>query len=378
MTASDFQLPLPGLPDEIAGAICLVFLVISWVCFFGVFNKVKAIKPESTGLLPPLSLVIAARNELQNLQNHIPVWLNQDYPHFELVIADDGSTDGTAEYVTKLCETEPRLRFVLLDPQYVKMHGKKIALTLAFKKAAHKHFILTDADCIPASDQWLKQMAAGFANGHEIVIGYSPYQKQPGMLNQIIRYETLVTALHYLGFAMKHKPYMGVGRNLAYTRNLYDQQGGFARHSHIPAGDDDLFVQQAANAQNTAVCLTDESMTISIPKTNLADWRRQKKRHFWVGKFYEPQIKRRLAWYPLSQTGFALAIGTWFFVSTWFVYPLAFLFIRWIPEWVIFSKKSRLLKSPDLGWSYPLFSTMYSFWYPVAGLRAFFSKKPTW
>lgn len=373
-----FSIPLPNVADYVISAVCLIAIAISWYYFFRYFAAVKYSTEELNKPLPAVSLVVAAKNELQNLEKNIPIWLGQDYPKFELIIADDGSTDGTSAWITTQFEHEPRVKLVLLDAEYVKMHGKKIALTLAFKKAQFAHFVLTDADCTPTSNLWLQQMAGRFGNGKEIVLGYSPYIKKSGILNKIIRFETVMTALHYIGFALKGKPYMGVGRNLAYTRSVYDKQNGFAAHSHLPAGDDDLFVQSAATSNNTAVCFTPESFTYSLAKTSFKQWHRQKRRHIWVGKFYKSSVKNSLAWFPLAQFVFFIAAGYWFFSGTWFVYPLAFLLIKWIPEWIIFGIKSKKLASPDLTLWYPILNLYHSLWFILAGVGAFFAKRPKW
>src|SRR5688572_3522003 len=152
---SDFTVPLPVPADYILAGVCLLAIIISWFYFVRYFAAVKFTEPQTVSL-PPVSLVVAAKNELENLRKNIPVWLAQDYPTFELIIADDGSTDDTSQWITTQFEHDSRVKLVLLDPEYVKMHGKKIALTLAFKKARFDHFVLTDADCTPASDQWLK------------------------------------------------------------------------------------------------------------------------------------------------------------------------------------------------------------------------------
>ncbi|MBL7812246.1 MAG: glycosyltransferase [Bacteroidetes bacterium] len=369
--------PFPNPSDFVCAGIILFCIIISWFYFFRYFRRVK-ITHHTAGKLPPVSLVIAARNELKNLQKHLPLWLSQNYPEFEVVIADDGSTDGTSAWITPMLENEPRLGYVLLDAEYIKMHGKKLALTLGFKKARYNHFVLTDADCIPAGENWLSEMAAGFGSGAEIVLGYSPYTKSKGILGSMIQWETLLTALHYLGFALAGKPYMGVGRNLAYTRKVYDQAGGFSAHHHLPAGDDDLFVQQAANTKNVAVCISAEAITSSAPKATWREWWRQKKRHMWVGKYYPSAVKRSLAGFPIAQLLFWICIPVWFILGAWWPYPLFFLFVKLIPEWIITAKKARILGIQGFGFSYPVWNLMYTFWYVIAGIASFFTKKPVW
>jgi glycosyltransferase involved in cell wall biosynthesis len=375
---SDFVLPIPRLIDDLFLGLALIMLIISWYYFFTYFNKFKISAIAPAQFQPPVSVVIAARNEINNLQKNIPHWLSQEYPNFELIIADDGSTDGTSTYIAELAESNPKIKLVLLDAQYVKMHGKKIALTLAFKKAQNDYFLLTDADCVPSSPHWISKMAGSFTATKQIVLGYSPYEKRPGLLNKIIRYETVLTAMQYLGFAAKGKAYMGVGRNLGYSRAVYNSHNGFASHAHILAGDDDLFVQENANQTNVATCTDPNSFCISVPKSSFAAWRTQKKRHLWVGKFYSPQAKTRLMWYPISQLFFVTCIFVGFSIGTWFVYPLLLLIIKWIPEWIIFGKQSKKLLSKDLSSLYPIFNLFHSFWYFFAALGAFFAKKPKW
>jgi cellulose synthase/poly-beta-1,6-N-acetylglucosamine synthase-like glycosyltransferase len=326
----------------------------------------------------PVSLVIAARNELANLQRNLPLWLNQQHPDFEIIIADDGSTDGTSEWIVSQMEFHPKLKLVLLDPEYVKMHGKKIALTLAFKKAVHNRFVLTDADCTPATEQWLSIMASELHGSKEIVIGYSPYQKTSGLLNQLIRYETLQTGMQCFGFAKKGKPYMAVGRNLAYTRSIYDHVKGFSSHSHVPAGDDDLFIQSAAHANNTALCLVPEAYTVSIPKSNWKAWWRQKQRHLWTGKFYSSSSKNMLAVLPVVQYLLILVMIAWIVLGSAWWYACMALFIKFVPEWIIKAKKCTVFQTKDLRFAIPYLSVVYLFFYAILGISAFFARRPKW
>ena len=111
-----------------------------------------------------------------------------------------------------------------------------------------------------------------FSNGVEVALGYGAYQKKPGLLNKIIRFETFHTALQYFGYALAGKPYMGVGRNLAYRKTLFFKNKGFSSINHIPSGDDDLFISKVAKKGNTAIMIDQAAHTISEPPLTWRAW----------------------------------------------------------------------------------------------------------
>jgi hypothetical protein len=126
--------------------------------------------------------------------------------------------------------------------------------------------LLTDADCRPHSELWIQSVSEQCASEKEIVLGYSPYQKEKGFLNLFIRYETLFAALQYVSYAILKNPYMGVGRNLAYRKSLFLNNKGFNGFLGVTGGDDDLFVNQHANGSNTSICVGEKALVYSVPK----------------------------------------------------------------------------------------------------------------
>lgn len=123
-------------------------------------------------------------------------------------------------------------------------------------------------------------VVANFNSIHQrktIVLGYGAYEKvKNSFLNKIIRFETMLTATQYFSWAKIGKPYMGVGRNLAYKKEEFFNVRGFMDHMKIRSGDDDLFINQAATKKNTAILYTPESFTFSEPKTTFSSWVYQK------------------------------------------------------------------------------------------------------
>src|SRR5205809_1099854 len=148
------------------------------------------------------------------------------------------------------------------------INGKKYPLSIGIKEANHEVMLLTDADCVPASEHWIQKMQEAYHDGVEIVLGYGAYHKRPGLLNKLIRFETIHSAIQYLSYALAGTPYMGVGRNLSYKKDLFLRNKGFSSINHVPSGDDDLFINKVATKKNTKIIIDPESITRSIPKTS--------------------------------------------------------------------------------------------------------------
>ncbi|MBA2744834.1 MAG: glycosyltransferase, partial [Flavisolibacter sp.] len=229
----------------------------------------------------PVSVVICARDEDENLARNLPGVLVQEYPTTnEVIVVNDNSVDDSKYILAELKKTFKKLHIVDLTQEAKMIAGKKFPLSVGIKEAKHEIVLLTDADCVPASEKWMFKMQDAFVNGVEVALGYGAYSKKPGLLNKVIRFETFHTALQFFGYALAGQPYMGVGRNLAYKKDLFFRNKGFSSINHIPSGDDDLFINKVSNKKNTVVVLDKDAFTVSKPKELWKDWIRQKHRHY--------------------------------------------------------------------------------------------------
>ncbi|WP_310992601.1 glycosyltransferase [Aequorivita marina] len=326
------------------GAVALINC--AYYLLFSKFSALKASKkynPEKH----PISLIVCAKNEAENLKNHIPIWQAQNYPNFDIILINDASSDDTLEVMQSFAETDPRIQIVNVKNNEAFWANKKYALTLGIKRSKNTRFVFTDADCYPASKDWLGLMVSNFSDEKQLVLGYGAYQKQPGFLNKIIRFETLMTALQYFSYAKAGSPYMGVGRNLAYTSTLYYENKGFMSHIKIPSGDDDLFVNEAATAENTAICVAPQAFTYSIPKQKMKKWFLQKKRHYSTAKLYKPKHRILLGAYYFFNLLFWLLLLILLFTSLW-QFTLGILFLRLLFQYIIVGRAAKKLKEQDL------------------------------
>lgn len=283
-----------------------VFIFIQLVYYLLVFTRLIFYRQESAELasLPEgVSVLVCAWNELENLRELLPLLDAQDYPLFEVVVLDDRSQDGTSQFLNENLASWPHVRYIHIDTKFPHITPKKYALTVGMKHASYPIALMTDADCRPTSTDWIASMAGRLVESKEIVLGFSPYFKERGLLNWFIRCETFYTAVQYFSLALAGLPYMGVGRNLMYRTSLFFAHRGFYRHKHIVGGDDDLFMNQAATSDNTVLNLNPDSFMYSYPKTTWASWFRQKQRHISVGKHYRTRNKLVLGLLSGSHTG---------------------------------------------------------------------------
>ncbi len=332
------------LLDWILLGLLMSFFIIQVGYYLTIFLRIPRYQPvEKEKSKLPVSIIICAKNEVDNLKRFLPKLLEQDYPDFEVIVVNDCSTDETEMLLSELSSRYKQLRFTTIPSNEKFLHGKKLAVTIGIKAAKHDFVLLTDADCYPSSDQWLQKMASHFRGKNEIVLGYGKYEQKKGFLNSLIRYETVFTAMQYLSFAIKGSPYMGVGRNLAYKKELFFKNKGFAKHYHIASGDDDLFVNETATKENTAVEFSPESHTLSIPETTFRRWIKQKKRHLSAGKYYKPSSKIRIAGELLSRMLLYATFIAICILSTWYLVATLIIAILFVVKLIVFKLNMRRL-----------------------------------
>ena len=356
-----------------------IFQLYFLLFVYGRLTFYKSASLENKTETPPLSVIICARNEEENLRQNLPKILSQDYPGFEVILVNDFSEDETKWLLKEMCIQHPHLKVVEIAEHVRLKHGKKFAVTLGIKAAQYEHLVFTDADCVPQSDQWLRHMANAYSGGNEIVLGYSPYIKKTGFLNALIRFETFHTAMSYLAYALKGNAYMGVGRNLAYTKSLFFRGKGFAAHMHIPSGDDDLFVNQNATPHNTAICIYPEAQVWSEPKTTFATYSRQKTRHAGASKAYKPSHRRMLATQLISAFLFYVVaiIAVVLYPQYWYIVLGTYLF-RLLIQLIVYYPIMRKLQVTGLIWGLPFLDIIYYGYICVNGFFALFRKEVRW
>ena len=302
----------------------------------------------------PVSIIICARNEEDNLFSHLPKICEQDYPNFEVIVVIDQSVDDSHHIVKAYQKKYPHLKMIRLERNPHRKFGKKLPLTVGIKGAQYNKILLTDADCYPSSDQWIKMMMRNYTEGKEVVLGYGPYQRKKGLLNKFIRFDTAQISVNYLGLAKSGRPYMGVGRNMTYDKSLFFEVDGFKKHYHIQSGDDDLFIQDVAKRKNVGIEMHPKSFVYSLPKESWSGWIKQKQRHFTTAGSYRLINKLFLGIFPMSMFLMWLCFVTLLISYEWWLIVLSLFLLRYSIYWLIDGLLLKKLGQKDLIWGFPL------------------------
>jgi len=259
---------------------------------------------------PPVTVLICARDQAEELEQNLPSILQQDYPEFQVVVVNDASSDDTENVLIRLEQVYPNLYHTFVPPGVQSVSAKKMAMTIGIKAAKYDILLLTEANCVPTGNQWISFMMRHLDANCDIVLGYSSYNSVKGFLKHLVIYDTLFTALQFMGFAEIGKPYMGFGRNLAYRKDHFFKNRGFASHLNLKSGEDDLFVGEIATATNTRVEISPESKILANTSDIWNHWKDQKKDGLATSCYYPAGIKFRRGMETLSRFLFyALSIA---------------------------------------------------------------------
>jgi len=235
--------------------ICSAAVLLSAVItsFFSPFIRKPAVKEDedANDSITPLSVVMIAHDCASFLRENLPKMLTQDYPAgYEVIVVTGKSEDDTEDILKSMKAEYPHLYTTFIPDSSRYMSRAKLSVTLGVKAAKNEWIILTDPTCQPLSDKWLKSMAAGFDEDHDIVMGYSNYDEETPDFR---RFERLYTELYLEREAQKGTAYRTASRNLAFRKSVFMRNNGFIRNLKFERGEYDFIVNEYAEKHKTVV-----------------------------------------------------------------------------------------------------------------------------
>jgi len=203
---------------------------------------------------PKITLLICFKDEVDRVDTLMEAVLSQSVD--DIVLADDLSSDGTYEKLLDYKSARVQVIRATMDRP-----GKKQVMQDGLAAAKYDRILVTDADCVPASDDWSAHM-----NNIDkpLTLGYGPMTKTGTLTNQFSRFETYLTAMQYIGYALWGRPYMGVGRNMIIDRKLRYAHRDRIKGKDLASGDDDLTINAIATAENTGICLHPDAFVVGL------------------------------------------------------------------------------------------------------------------
>ncbi len=357
--------------------IFLALLVIHLLIEFGKWNAIGMYRiPLEQEVNRGFSIVVCARNEGDNLPVLMHQLLEQDYPDYEVILILDHCTDESMRIASSIADS--RFRFIEITSTPEGFNPKKYAIQQGISQASKEWILLTDGDCQVHSKKWISAYNDQITAEIEVVLGIGLYQKHSGLLSEFIQYETFQTASSYLSKAISGKPYMGVGRNLAYKKSIFLQSQGFKGLESITGGDDDLLIQKIATVHNTRVTLSKESQTLSAPSRSWINYLHQKTRHLSVGRYYKKEISFMLALRSVVHfflwLCFLILVGI---SQKWALALMAFGGFL-ILKGLIYHRISQQLSVKFNMLLLPFLDFGYAVVLPLVGIRSFFVKNYVW
>lgn len=343
-------------------SLSLLVQLYFWLVQYDVIARSTTYQQDQdhSAILPTVSLVIAVKNEDDNIRANMSSWIDQDYPGLDIIIIDDHSTDATWQILQSI--SHQRLR-CLRSPDTA--HGKKAALDYAISKSTSDWIVTTDADCQPRSAGWISSLINSRRDA-DMIIGYSPYMRSTGWVSLLVSYEAWYVAIQYISALLMGRPYMSVGRNLAFKKELFVAVGGYKSHQEILSGDDDLFLQEAKKSGKITYTIDPSTWVWTKTPRNLKNYIQQKRRHLTTAPRYEVRDQIVLFMTFLSQLLFYVSIGVLSFTYPW-ILSLLVLRYAWI-SWVA-RRSQKHLFLPVKWWTAPIMDLCLCLFYLVMSTR---------
>lgn len=344
----------------LAGFLFLIQILYWTIVYARPLRRNKKTGPEEAALLHPVSVVIYAKNESENLRKHLPFILTQEYPEYEVIVVNDGSTDESDEVLKGFEQEYSHLYHTYIPEEAKYVSRKKLALTVGIKAAKHDILLFTEANCAPLDKHWIASMAKAYGPDTDIVLGFCAYRYIKGFLHQLIAYDNLVNGLEYISACLSGKPFTGNGRNLSYKKELFFQHKGYYKSLALHAGDDDLFVNESGRKKNTRAVFTPDSITETPSLDYFKVWKEMKVSRAATQRYYKGGM---LTFFRLEGFSYFLFLGMTVAAvivgihGNWLVSAVTgFLFVlRYIIKAVILHKSARMLQQrPTTVWLFLL------------------------
>ena len=337
-------------------------------------------------MLPGISILVTSREQCADLHRLLPMLLEQDYPaSYEVIVVDQNSTDDTRPYLEHMEGLYDNLRVMELPESTRDISPMRLALTLGFRAASYDWVLVLQANCYPATPDWLRGMGEACARRQEtqMVLGYTRFVNGKGWHGLRCRFFRAWQQLLNLSWAERHGAYRCDGTNLCYRRSYFLEHKGFAFDTNLLMGATDIMVNHHSTAANTAVNLSPETVMLQDTPHYRSWWYQERlffmetRRHFRHTCLYRLNYawQNLLTWFPTLLAIVGIVYGL---VSS-FEYAIPISIVLWLIivglRCYLFNRRLKQIGEPSIVVAYPLLTHLIVWWDLLAWLRWLFTPK---
>ncbi|MDP4238628.1 MAG: glycosyltransferase [Bacteroidota bacterium] len=257
--------------------ICVLYFALILIFYIG-WKRINSFVPKGNELITTeLSVIVACRNEEDNIRQLIGCLAQQSFQNFELILVNDHSEDATRNYIITAQAAFPKIK--LIDAVGF---GKKNALKEGILNSTHELIVTTDADCLP-SYHWLESIACFYEKyPGDLIICPVKLSGKDNLFSylQVLEFTSLIASA--AGSAGAGMPVMCNGANLVFTKKSWLKSQADL-HEEQQSGDD-MFLLESIKKRNGIIrFLKSESafVTTGLART-LGEFIKQRRR--WTSK----------------------------------------------------------------------------------------------
>ena len=255
-----FPLSIDTLTLVASGILLLMALITPMLSPH--FRRLRHDMPQGATTLPRITVLLVSNGDHVALDEHLPIYLTQDYaPGYDVVVVSE-KADAETDNVLKRYANNERLYSTFVPESSRYMSKNKLAITLGVKAAKNDWIVLTDPRCKPMGSDWLSSLSQSLADHDSIVLGYVNYSEESKPYH---RFEQMHTALYLLRAAQRGEAYRTNCPLVAFKKKDFMENNGFVEHLRYSIGEYEFLVNKYGKLGDSEVAISPQAWLTENP-----------------------------------------------------------------------------------------------------------------
>lgn len=335
--------------------VFIAIVVVQLFYYLGIFSSFSFSKEnENNPKRIPISVIVYARNQAEEVKRLLPNLVNQNYHDYELVLVDNASSDETLDIFKEYAQMFSNIRLCRVENNEAFWNNKKYAQTLAIKASKNEYLLFIDAEQNIDNEFWIISMASNFTFNKTIILGPSQFKKIKGFFNKMIRFDSVITQLHSFAWTNYGYPFSYFSKNIGYKKEEFYKVNGFITHMNNRLGEREFFINEASKSKNTTYTISKNAFVYLEPITKLNEWQTKKKEDEMVLSNLNKATRFKVRLFNTSQILFFLFAITLLILQTEWIITTIIIGFRYLISWIVVGKSLSKFQQKDLIWMFPI------------------------